>query len=727
MMFGCLQIPTIIIKRTIYVGRTHFAVFVALLMALLSGFAQAQSNTMPALLADNISYDADRDALIAVGNVEIYFDQRTMRASEITYFNETGIVEAKGPITLSAPGEDTIIANFASLDSELKSGLIQGARLVLAENFQFAAQQVDRVNERYSVLSNTVASSCQVCANNPTPLWLVRAERIVRDTKEKQIHFENVRFEAYGITIAALPYFRIPDPSVKRATGILKPQFKSADTYGTGIKLPYFIVIDNHSDITITPFLTTKGTAIIEGEYRRRFSDGSLSFNGAFGIDDDNTQAGIRGFIYADGSFQLPTRHKLEFSIRHAGDKTFLNEFGFTGTDRLTSKATISRQDRQEYVSYSATGFQSLRSTENNNNIPYVLPEIMLEQYWDNAIGGGRLTAHASAVGLTRKLGRDVYKIGGDVDWERALELPAGFRAKATLGLSGWIYSTQDDPTYSAEPQSYLAPTAAIDLRWPLARRTARSVEIIEPVAQIVYRDVVGDIAAIPNEDSVQVEFDASNLFALDRSPGTDLVEEGLRLNFGLNYTHLSDEGWKFGLTLGRVFRTDMLSQFSAGTGLNSQRSNYVAAANFDFPGYFNLSNQTLFDNNLAFSRNDIQASAKIGNLGLSANYVFLLPDITANSLEKRHEITLNSNYDFNANWSLEASYRRNLATGKDVSHDLTFRYGNECITTDFSVSRNFTNSNNVSPATEFGLSVSLAGFGGSGSSRPAQQCHTYE
>jgi len=523
MMFGCLQIPTTIIKRTVYVGRTHLAVFVALLMALLSGFAQAQSNTMPALLADNISYDADRDALIAVGNVEIYFDQRTMRASEITYFNKTGIVEAKGPITLSAPGEDTIIANFASLDSELKSGLIQGARLVLAENFQFAAQQVDRVNERYSVLSNTVASSCQVCANNPTPLWLV-------------------------------------------------------------------------------------------------FSDGSLSFNGAFGIDDDNTQAGIRGFIYADGSFQLPTRHKLEFSIRHAGDKTFLNEFGFTGTDRLTSKATISRQDRQEYVSYSATGFQSLRSTENNNNIPYVLPEIMLEQYWDNAIGGGRLTAHASAVGLTRKLGRDVYKIGGDVDWERALELPAGFRAKATLGLSGWIYSTQDDPT-----------------------------------------------------------------------------------------------------------RTDMLSQFSAGTGLNSQRSNYVAAANFDFPGYFNLSNQTLFDNNLAFSRNDIQASAKIGNLGLSANYVFLLPDITANSLEKRHEITLNTNYDFNANWSLEASYRRNLATGKDVSHDLTFRYGNECITTDFSVSRNFTNSNNVSPATEFGLSVSLAGFGGSGSSRPAQQCHTYE
>jgi len=145
---------------------------------------------------------------------------------------------------------------------------------------------------------------------------------------------------------------------------LAKPQFKSADTYGTGIKIPYFIVIDRHSDVTITPFLTTKGTTIVEGQYRRRFKDGDLSFDGAFAFDEANRKKGIRGFFYSDGAFRIASGYRLDFSLRRAGDKSFLNEFGFSETDRLTSRATISRQKANEYVSYSGTGFQSLRSSD---------------------------------------------------------------------------------------------------------------------------------------------------------------------------------------------------------------------------------------------------------------------------------------------------------------------------------------------------------------------------
>ena len=683
----------------------------------------AQAASPPALLANSVVYDADRDALIATGQVEIFFEGRVLRAGKITYFNETGRVTADGPIVLSAPGEDVIVAEFAELDRTLQAGLIQGARLVLAENFQFAAQQVEQIDGRFSVLRKTVASSCQVCAQNPTPLWLIRAERIVRDNQTKLIHFEDVRFEVYGVTIAALPYFRIPDPSVKRATGILKPQIKSADTYGTGIKIPYFIVIDDHSDITITPFLTTKGTAIIEGEYRRRFKDGDLSFNGAFAVDDRNTQGGMRGFLFSDGAFNISPGYRLNFSLRRAGDKTFLKEFGFSETDRLTSRATLSRQRKNEFVSYGATVFQSLRATENNENIPTVLPEVTYEKYWEETSLGGRITAQGTAVGLTRKRGRDVYKLGGRLSWEKSMQLPYGLQGQALAGLDGWLFATSDDPAFPTSPRGYVAPTGAVDLRWPLARRTDKATQILEPVAQIVYRSASADFTAIPNEDSVQVEFDASNLFALDRSPGTDRIEEGLRFNLGMNYTHLSDEGWKFGLTLGRVLRTQQLNQFSAGTGLNSKSSNFVAAANLDFPPYFNLSNQTLFNDDLEFSRNDIQARMSLGTFDLNANYVFLLPDVSANSFQKRHEITLNTSYDINDNWSLGATYRRNLATGRDVERNIKISYGTECISTDFSVSRRFTNSNNVPPSTEFGLSISLAGIGGGGAARPAHKC----
>lgn len=701
------------------------AIFALLLCGAILLFAPAiaQQARTPALLADSVVYDADRDALVATGNVEIYFEDQVLRATKVVYFNQTGLVDAEGPLILTSPDQETLIADAASLNSELRSGLIYGARLVLAQNFQFAAQRAERLNARYSVLSNTVASTCQVCANDPTPLWLVRAKRIIRDNKEKQLHFENVRFEFGGVTLAVLPYFRLPDPSVKRATGLLRPQLRSANTYGTGFKLPYFIVLDDHSDITITPFLTTKGTALLEGEYRRRFADGDLNFDGAIALDDQNTQGGVRGFINADGNFRVFSDHNLNFRFRRTGDKNFLNEFGYSETDRLTSKVTLSRQRPNEYISYNATDFQSLRASENDDNIPFVAPEITYERYRDDAPFGGRLSTEASVVGLTRQQGRDVFKLGGEVRWERLETLPFGLRGQALGGASGWLYSVQNDPAFPTDPRGYLASTAAVDLRWPLIRRTKEATQILEPIAQLVYRDVVGKDGAIPNEDSAQIEFDASNLFALDRSPGSDLVEKGLRLNLGLNYTHLSTEGWNYGLTLGRVYRNRTLNQFAASTGLNGKSSNFVAAANLAFPPYFNLSNQTLFNNNLSFSRNDIQASVNYKDLGLTANYVYLLPDVTANSFIKRHEITLNSNYKLNDNWTIGAAYRRNIASGKDVSRDLTISYGNECILADFSVSRRFTISNNIPPSTEFGFSISLVGFGGNEQPRPAHGC----
>ena len=702
--------------------RSVFALLLGVLVTSDWAAAQQVSRT-PALLADSVAYDADLDALIATGNVEIYFENRVLRAAKVTYFNSTGKIEAIGPMTLTAPGEDTILADRAEIDRELQQGLIHGARLVLAENFQFAAQRVEQIDGRYSALRNTVASTCQVCAKRPTPLWLVRAKRIVRDNDEKQIHFEDVRFEVYGVTVAALPYFRIPDPSVARATGFLRPQFSNADTFGTGIKIPYFIVINDHSDLTITPFLTTRGTTIIEGAYRQAFVDGDLSFEGAFGVDDRNTQGGTRGFFFADGRFDVVSDYRLNFALRRAGDKSFLNEYSFSDTDRLTSNVTLSRQRLDQYISYSATSFQSLRASEDNDGIPLVAPEVSYHRYWDNSVGGGRITVSGEMTGLTRKLGRDVYKIGGEVGWDRVGTLPFGVRGQVLGKIGGWVYATQDDPAFPTDPQSYVAPTAAIDLRWPLIRSSQTATQVIEPVAQLVYRDVGGDMSGIPNEDSVQIEFDASNLFSLDRSPGTDLVEEGLRLNVGLNYTHLSNEGWKFGLTLGRVLRDRTLTQFATGTGLNGTSSNFVAAANFDFAPTFSLSNQTLFDDNLSFERNDIQATIKWRDLDLDANYVYLLPDASANSPSKRQEITLDAAYKINDNWSLGAGYRRNLASGSDVERNLSISYGNECITTDFSVSRNFTNSNNVAPSTEFGLSVVLVGFGGNEPARPAHKC----
>ena len=66
---------------------------------------------------------------------------------------------------------------------------------------------------------------------------------------------------------------------------LLAPSFQQSDLYGFGFKLPYYRVLGPSADATITPFLTTTGGLLMEGEYRRRFSNGGFDLWGVSGAD----------------------------------------------------------------------------------------------------------------------------------------------------------------------------------------------------------------------------------------------------------------------------------------------------------------------------------------------------------------------------------------------------------------------------------------------------------
>ena len=692
-------------------------------MVLFSGTSTQAQEAPSALIADSIRYDAGLDALIASGNVEIIFGGRVLRAQSITYFNKDGAVSANGPLTLASQGEPTLVAQAVELSDDLSTGLIHGARLVLAENFQIAANEARKLDDQRTGLYKAVASACHVCDNNETPLWLIRAERIVHDNKDLQIHFSNVSFEAFGITIGYLPYFRLPDPSVKRATGFLTPEFTRSDFYKYGIKLPYFIVIANDKDITITPFVTSTGAALFEGEYRQRFNDASLNVGGAVALTSGTLPStGLRGYFAAYGDANLPRGFELDYSLTNATDKGFMRQFAYSDADRLRSQIEARRQSGNEYVSLRALGFQSLRDRERNAEIPNVLPEFTYRNYWDDPSLGGRLDARANASVLVRRDGRDVGEAGGSLQWQREFSLPSGIRAKVMAGTDGRVFLIQDDPALDGGPSWLVTPMSAVELRWPFARRTDKSTQVIEPVFQAVYSESFGDTSDIPNEDSPTVEFDAANLFALNRYPGNDIHEQGLRFNIGTNFTRIDPDGWSIAATIGQVFRIDSQTGFPDNTGLNKSSSNIVAAVNLDLPPVLQVSNQSLFDEQLNFSRNDVQARLNFADFALDGSYVYLAAD-PANASPKQHEVSLSSQYRFADHWSFDASWRRNLATGDNVSAIAGLEYGNECIRARFSVSRRFTNSTSLPPGTDYGLTVRLAGFGGGSQGFPARKC----
>jgi len=295
------------------------------------------------LLADRI-HMASASVLIADGSVEVFYNGARLLASRIAYDSASGVLLIEGPLwlTTSEGGGMVLLADSAELSGDMREGILRGARMVLEGELQLAANTVNRTEGRYTTLEDVVASSCQICVVNPTPLWEIRARRVTHDSVEREITYEGAQFRAMGVPLAYIPRLTTPDPGVVRKTGLLRPKLRTTSALGTGIKLPYFWTIGDSRDLTLTPYLSTSRTATLGARYRQAFDFGSLEISGAVTRDDILTDE-TRGYVFGDASFDLPQDFTLELTLRAVSDPAYTLDYDITDDDRLWSGALVQR------------------------------------------------------------------------------------------------------------------------------------------------------------------------------------------------------------------------------------------------------------------------------------------------------------------------------------------------------------------------------------------------
>ncbi|MEM9523363.1 MAG: LPS assembly protein LptD [Pseudomonadota bacterium] len=675
-----------------------------------AGFAPAQ--TAATLIADRVTVDG-KDGLLAEGNVEVFHRGVHLRAPRIAYDAATDRLTIEGPIHLIEGENFILIADMAELSPDLTNGILRGARIVLDRQLQLAAAEIRRSDGRYLELEKTVASSCQVCVDDPVQLWQIMASRIIHDQEERQLYFHDAQFRVMGVPIAYLPRLRLPDPTVKRATGFLIPRIRSTNRLGTGVQVPYFITIGDSRDLTLTPYVTTTGSHTLFLRYREALRSGNLQFQGAL-TRDDLTADDWRGYLFAAGQFQLPRDFKLNFDFEQVSDINYLVDYALPQKDRLDSEIELTRTRADRYLSLNAIEYTSLRQTENNDTLPTQVANAVFIRRFNPAVAGGRADFRLEAHALERTssadiVGRDVRRLRGELNWSRGWAFGNGMVAGADLrGFAEQYYVEQDSTFASSITRSGIL--GALQLRWPLERTTPRARHIVEPVIHLAWGP--DNDQSVPNEDSVLVEFDEGNLFSLNRFAGTDRIEDGLRASLGANWTRFDPDGWSLGVTAGRVFRIDAPSQFTSASGLGGRISDWLVTTRLDGLGGTSLVNRAVFNDEFNFAKNELQFGMEIERARLKASYVWMEPDLAEGRPTDTSELGLDAYVDLSRHWFATGDVHYDFRTSRASASEIGLGYRNECVTLDFSVSRRFASSTNVEATTDFGLSVVLNGFG---------------
>lgn len=693
-------------------------VAVALVMAPL----RAAAETAPATLIADRVFLASRTLLIAEGNVEVMYRDARLKAARIVYDRAADRLTIAGPIVLTRGEAVVVLADAAELTPDLTEGLMASARIVLNRQLQLAAADLMRTGGRYSRLRRVVATSCRVCADRPVPLWEIRAAEVVHDAAARQLHFRSAQFRLAGVPVLWLPWLRMPDPTLKRATGFLLPSIRTTSTLGTGIRLPYFIALGPSRDLLLTPYISTDRTRTLQFRYRQALRNGGFGFQGAVSRDDLQPGA-TRGYIFGAGALTLGRGWGLSFRLEAVSDPTYLADYGLGRRDRLTSGITLERVRRDEIARARLLGFRSLRPGEGNSTLPAAMAEWLWERRFDTPVlGGGSAGLRLQGFGVLRPSeadgpGRDTGRLSLRLDWQRTAVFGPGLVARVEAVAAGELHAVAQDSAFPGR-RGHLAPTLAAELRWPLVRRAADGGEsLLEPVAQIAWSPP--GTRGGPNEDGAIVELDEGNLFALSRFPGGDAAESGLRANLGLLWRHRTASGWSGGLALGRVLRTRADAAFSPGSGLSGRSSDWFLAADAATPGGGRLAARALVGDDLEVSRGELRLSWPTTRMDLSTGVVWLAADPAENRPAATAEWTVDAAVRLNANWTGRFNTRYDFETDRATEAGLGLVWRNECVVVDLSVTRRFTSSASVEPATDFSLTVGLVGFGGTEEAGP--------
>lgn len=708
-----------------------FLLAAPMVTAMVTPVTAQQADTQPdaaLLIADQVLVEGDT-RLVATGNVEALYDGTRLTAASIVYDRDTDSLTLTGPIRITDTTGNVLVADAGEIDSGIENGLLRGARMVLDEQLQIASVEARRVGGRYTQLSRVAVTSCQVCADTGPPLWQIRASRVIHDQLERQLYFEHATLRVLDVPVFYVPYLRLPDPTLKRARGFLIPSFKSTTLLGFGIKTPYFIPLGDHQDITLTPYLSRE-TRTLEMRYRRAFRNGSIELNGALTRDTLEPDFN-RSYLFADGQFDLPRDFKLEFGMELSSDESYLNDYNYSGADRLQTDLTISRVRRDEFISAGIIHFDSLLEDDNNATQPSVIADLRYERRVFPRWMGGELRMGAVAHGHYRSSdlevdgpdtdsfvdGRDVTRLSTDVSWRNRWTLPGGLRAGAEGKL--WVdrfWVAQD--AASPADVSQITPAARVELRWPLIKTGAGGAQyLIEPVAQLGW--IGGNRVNVANDESTRPEFDEANLLKLSRFAAPDRRERGATAALGLRFLRDDPNGWTAGLTMGRVWREEDDSAFTRSSGLSNPESDLLLAGHIATQNGLHFTARTLFDTeNLRINKAEARGGWMNARMDLNASYVLLVTDPDEDRDKAVSEWTFDGRYEFTPFWAAQTEVRYDLSDRRYAKAGLDIEYQNECAQVTFSVSRKFASSTNLEPSTDFGLTVALKGFSTGGSAK---------
>ncbi len=716
------------------------------------------------LLADEVTYSKSQDLMTARGHVRLMqvpqpqaannnskiADNPITNTASITTSTATNLnlgplasqtPQPNAPLAADAPTE-VLFTDYLEMTSDTTKGSLINARMLFSDNSRLVARNgkryADASGNQLEIMHDVIYSPCDLCKSDPAraPLWQMQSSTFVHDTDAQKLRFYNATMDFYGIPAFYTPYFDMPDPSVRQAPGFLAPEYLTSSYVGSLIRTYYYYPFSPTDDITVEMSEATSQGPLLGLEWRERLNNAQITMHGAVTDSDLQTANGDRGdqgrgFISGTGRWDINSLWRAGFDLDYVSDPNFLQQYKYDyGDDILTNRLYAERFQGRSYGSINAYAFQDIRPGSTGDQ-PNLLPYITYSNYGKpGGTLGGRWGIETSFLGVSRPYGgQSMQRLSGNFNWERNWFTSWGLKNTLTAQAREDIYQVQNadgaEVGVTRAGASYSVTRFAPTLNWQSSIpfiKTGKYLQYqFEPIIALTATPRIKN-AAIPDEDSQDVELDATNLFSLTRYPGLDRLEDGERVTYGLRTGFTNRDGGYFSIFGGQSNQLNGNDTFPVSSGLKNSTSDLVGQITAAPSKYFDADYRIRADHDtLAAQRHEASVNAGPDWLRVGANYAFLKHvDPTFASVYQAAGVTVpRQQIAYTVTAKLDQYWQVGLADTEDLDHEATplitavsLKYIDECFSILFTVTRDHTQQVGVPSGNSFYITFGFKNLG---------------
>jgi len=640
--------------------------------------------------ANDLAYDSEADIVLANGRVILRSEDRSVRAEQVVWYRQTGQIIASGNVRFVDEEGNQLYTDRIELTDKFEAGAMDELLLALREGGRLAARGGARQEDGSVILTDAAYSACAVVDPencNKDTSWRITADRVIYDPQDNRIRFKGAFLELFGARLLPLPGLAVRTDG-RAESGLLVPDLRFSQSNGVEVSGSYYWSVAPNKDLTATGYIFTDAPPMVSAQWRHLTDQGAYQITGyatnsnrisRFGAVP-TTQNDPRGYLFANGKFQFTPEWSLTGSVRVASDRTFLRRYDISRDDRLRSTLNLERISNTSYLSIAGWATQTLRIGTDQGQVPLAIPAIdFRKRFTDVGAIGGTVELHANSLALLRDDGQDTQRAFVGARWDLKQFTSLGQVVTLTGLVRGDVYHSDENALtttaiYRGNPgwETRGIAVAALDMKWPLVGEAFGGTQVFTPRVQIAASPSIKNLA-VPNEDARAIDLEDSNLFALNRFPGYDRVEDGVRVTYGFDW-ELQRPSWRIKSTFGQTYRLDRDPTILVdGTGLSERVSDFVGRTEVRYRDFLKLTHRYRLDkDSFSIRRNEFDATVGSRQTYAEIGYLRLDRDIAAGieDLQDREELRVATRVAFAKYWSLFGAGVFNLT---DANEDPVF------------------------------------------------------